>query len=172
MPESYCIAYMYHVVFILFSVNRHLGCFRVPAIANSVAVNTDVHVSFQVMVFSRHTPRSGIAESRCKWAYLQKRVRLTDRENKLAVTRGRRLGAGRGMKQEVRISTFPWWLRQYRICLQVQEAWVRSLGQEDPLEKEMATHSSILAWRIPMDRGAWWATDRSVLSDSLRPHGL
>ena len=33
--------------------------------------------------------------------------------------------------------------------------WVRSLGQEDPLEEKMATHSSILAWRIPMDRGAW-----------------
>ena len=31
----------------------------------------------------------------------------------------------------------------------VQETWVRSLGQEDPLEKEMATHSSILAWEIP-----------------------
>ena len=31
----------------------------------------------------------------------------------------------------------------------MREAWVRSLGQEDPLEKEMATHSSILAWRIP-----------------------
>ena len=31
----------------------------------------------------------------------------------------------------------------------VQETWVRSLGGEDPLEKEMATHSSILAWRIP-----------------------
>ena len=31
----------------------------------------------------------------------------------------------------------------------MQEAWVRSLGREDPLEKEMATHSSILAWRIP-----------------------
>ena len=30
----------------------------------------------------------------------------------------------------------------------VQETWVRSLGREDPLEKEMATHSSILAWRI------------------------
>ena len=30
-----------------------------------------------------------------------------------------------------------------------QETWVRSLGQEDPLEKEMATHSSILVWRIP-----------------------
>ena len=31
----------------------------------------------------------------------------------------------------------------------VQEIWVRSLSWEDPLEKEMATHSSILAWRIP-----------------------
>ena len=40
----------------------------------------------------------------------------------------------------------------------MQETWVQSLGLEDPLEKEMASHSSILAWRIPMDRGAWWAT--------------
>ena len=31
----------------------------------------------------------------------------------------------------------------------MQETWVRSLGQEDPLEKGMATHSNILAWRIP-----------------------
>ena len=36
----------------------------------------------------------------------------------------------------------------------VQETWVRSLGWEDPLEEGMATHSSALAWRIPMDRGA------------------
>ena len=36
----------------------------------------------------------------------------------------------------------------------VQETWVGSLGQEDPLEEGMKTHSSILAWRIPMDRGA------------------
>ena len=35
---------------------------------------------------------------------------------------------------------------------------VQFLGQEDPLEKEMATHTSIFAWKIPMDRGAWWAT--------------
>ena len=33
---------------------------------------------------------------------------------------------------------------------------IQSLGWEDPLEKKMATCSSILAWRIPMDRGAWW----------------
>ena len=31
----------------------------------------------------------------------------------------------------------------------VRETWVRSLGQEDPLEKEMATHSNVLSWRIP-----------------------
>ena len=38
------------------------------------------------------------------------------------------------------------------------ETWIQSLGWEDPLEEVMATHSSILAWRIPTDRGAWWAT--------------
>ena len=42
------------------------------------------------------------------------------------------------------------------------ETWVQSLGQEDPLEEGMATHFSILVWRIPMDRGAWWATVHSV----------
>ena len=40
----------------------------------------------------------------------------------------------------------------------VQETWVRTLGWEDPLEQGMATHSSILACRIPMDRDAWQAT--------------
>ena len=42
------------------------------------------------------------------------------------------------------------------------ETRVRSLGQEDPLEEGMATHSSILAWTIPTDRGAWWATVHGV----------
>ena len=40
----------------------------------------------------------------------------------------------------------------------VQETWVRPLGWEDPLEEGTATPSSVLAWRIPMDKGAWWAT--------------
>ena len=39
---------------------------------------------------------------------------------------------------------------------------IRSLGWEDPLEEGPATHSSILVWRIPMDRGAWWATVHAV----------
>ena len=51
------------------------------------------------------------------------------------------------------------------------ETWVQSLGWDDPLEESMATHSSILAWRMPMDRRAWWATvhgaaqSRTGLSD-------
>ena len=42
------------------------------------------------------------------------------------------------------------------------ETWFQSLGGEDPLEEGMATHSSVLAWRIPMDRGAWRATVHRV----------
>ena len=42
------------------------------------------------------------------------------------------------------------------------ETWVWSLGRKDPLEECMVTHSSILAWRIPMDRGAWRATVHGV----------
>ena len=42
----------------------------------------------------------------------------------------------------------------------MQETWVRSLGWEDLLEKEMATHSSILAWRIP------WTEERSGLQST------
>ena len=44
--------------------------------------------------------------------------------------------------------------------LALWETWIRSLGWGDPLEKGMAIHTSILAWRIPMDRGAWWTTAR------------
>ena len=49
----------------------------------------------------------------------------------------------------LRIFGFPRWLRWYRIHLSIQETQVQSLGQEDPLEKGMATHSSVFAWRIP-----------------------
>ena len=46
--------------------------------------------------------------------------------------------------------------------LAMRETWIRSLGWEDPQEEGMATHSSTLAWRIPMDRGAWWAAVHGV----------
>ena len=44
----------------------------------------------------------------------------------------------------------------------MQKTSVRPLGWEDTLEKGMATHCSILAWRIPMDRGAWRDTIHKV----------
>ena len=46
--------------------------------------------------------------------------------------------------------------------------WVQSLGWEDPLEKGTATHFSILAWRIPMDRGAWRAIVHGVAKSQTR----
>ena len=74
------------------------------AIVNSVAMNIQVHVSFQIRAFFIYMPTSAVAS--------------------LVAERLKRLPA-------------------------MRETWVRSLGQEDSLEKEMATHSSTLAWRIP-----------------------
>ena len=48
----------------------------------------------------------------------------------------------------------------------VRETWVQSMGREDPLEEGMAAHASILGWRMPMDRGAWWATVHGVAKES------
>ena len=47
-----------------------------------------------------------------------------------------------------------------------RETWVLSLAWEGPLEEGMATHSSILAWRIPIDRGVWWAAVHGGLKES------
>ena len=46
------------------------------------------------------------------------------------------------------------------------ETWVRSLGQDDLLEEGMAMHSSVLAWRIPMNKGAWRAIVHEVAKES------
>ena len=54
---------MYYIFFIHSSVDGHLGCFHVLAIVFGAAMNTGVHVSFQIMVFSRYMPRNGIAGS-------------------------------------------------------------------------------------------------------------
>ena len=50
----------------------------------------------------------------------------------------------------------------------MRETWVPSLGWEDPLEEGMATHSSILAWRIPMDREAWQAVVHRVTKSPIQ----
>ena len=51
----------------------------------------------------------------------------------------------------------------------MQDTWVRSLGWEDPLEEGMATHSSIVAWRIPMDRVGYspWGRTESDMTERL-----
>ena len=54
---------MHHTFFMHFCVDGHLGCFHVLAFVNSAAMNIGVHVSFQIMFFSRYMPRSGIAGS-------------------------------------------------------------------------------------------------------------
>ena len=50
----------------------------------------------------------------------------------------------------------------------MQETWVPSLSWEDPLTEGMATLSSSLAWRIPMDRGAWTAAVHGVTKSQTR----
>ena len=50
----------------------------------------------------------------------------------------------------------------------MQETWVQPLGQENPLEKEMATHSSIFAWKNPTDAGAWWAIVHGVAKNQAQ----
>ena len=60
---------------------------------------------------------------------------------------------------------FPWWFHgktNKQIHLPMQDTWVWSLGWEDPLEEEMATHPSILALGNSVNRGAWWATIHGV----------
>ena len=55
--------YLYHKFFIHSFVDGHLGCFHVPAIVNSAALNIGIHVSFEILVSSGHMPKSGIAGS-------------------------------------------------------------------------------------------------------------
>ena len=54
------------------------------------------------------------------------------------------------------------WVKNPPAMQEIQEMRFRSPGRKDPLEKRMATHSSIFVWRIPMDRGAWWTTAHGV----------
>ena len=54
---------MCHNFFIHISVDGHIGCFHVPAVVNSAAVNNGIHVSLSVLVCSAYMPRSGIAGS-------------------------------------------------------------------------------------------------------------
>ena len=58
------------------------------------------------------------------------------------------------------------------LLVNARDMGVPSLGLEDPLEEEMATHSSVLAWENPMDRGAWWATVHGVRKNQTQLRDL
>ena len=60
---QYIYIYTYHIIFIQFSVDGHLGCFHALAIVNTAAMNIGVHVYFGAMFFFGYITRSGIAES-------------------------------------------------------------------------------------------------------------
>ena len=60
MAEWYSIAYSCHIVFIHSSVDEHLDCFHVLTVVNSAPMNSGIHGSFQIMVFSCYVPRTGI----------------------------------------------------------------------------------------------------------------
>ena len=60
----------------------------------------------------------------------------------------------------IKASQVAQWVKNLPEMQEIQETWVQSLAWEDPLEEGMTTHSSILAWRIPMDTEAWQANSR------------
>ena len=66
-------------------------------------------------------------------------------------------------QRKMQIKTLMWWLR-CKSCIDYHAVLAIDLDLDwkDPLEERMATHSSILAWRIPMNRGAWQATIHGV----------
>ena len=66
--KKYSVVYMYYIFFIHSSVYGYLDYFHVLVIVNSASMNTEAHVSFQIMLFSRCMPGSGIAVSLCRVA--------------------------------------------------------------------------------------------------------
>ena len=67
-------------------------------------------------------------------------------------------------RADIWLLDFPWWLRGKECTCQAGHVDSK-LGWEDPLEEEMTTHSSILAWGNPMDRGAWWVIGHGVAKE-------
>ena len=81
---------------------------------------------------------------------------------------GLRRSPGEGIGHPLQYSSASLVAQMVKNLPAIWETWVQSLGQEYRLEKGMPTHSSILAWRIPMDRRAWRATVHGAESDAAK----
>ena len=113
---------MYHSFLIHSSASGPLGCFHALAIVNSVVMNIEIHVSFYSGFLGVYAQQ---------WDSWVKKIHW--RRDRLPTP----VFLGSPVAQLVKKPPA------------VRETWVQSLGWEDPLEKGKATHSSILAWRIP-----------------------
>ena len=105
---------------------------------------------FQVNTFGEDTGSSAGKESACN-------------EGDPGLIPGLGRAPGEGIGYPLRYSWASLVAQMVKTPPAVWETWLRSLGWEDALEESMATHSSILAWRIPMDRGV--AKSRTQLND-------
>ena len=132
---------MWHI-FIHLSLEEHLGCSSVLAIVNSAAVNMGVLIPLRCPVFIslgcilNFPDSSAFKESACS---------LGDPGSILGSERS----TGDGIGYPLQYSWASLMAQMVKNLPAMQETWVRSLGWENPLEKGKATHSSILAWRIP-----------------------
>ena len=116
------------------SVDGHLGCFHVLAFVSSAAVNTGTRVSFWIS-FLRLYSSVGKESTFNAWD-----------PGSIPELGG---SAGEGIGYSLQYSRASLVGQLIKNLSTMRETWVRSLDWEDPLEKGKATHSSILAWRIP-----------------------
>jgi len=132
---------MHHIIYIHSFVIGHLGCFQVLAIVKSAAVNTGVHVSFWVMVFSGYMPSGGIVwsyeyklQNHCRW-WLQ-----AWNENTLTPW-SKAMTNLEGILKSQRIDAFElwWWRRLFRVTRTLK----RSKRSNQSILKEISPEYSL-----------------------------